>query len=157
MDVRTLTDVLELLQNGEAYSKKVAELKQEQENLIKIIEAVGSVDEIEKILLSTKKDKELSSALLETSQKEAERILTQAKKSADELKQEAMNKLSEAQRQLNVAQTKEAQAEESVRIAQQQAEEAKENVAQSRQMRKNVEQLELEVKERLAKLKSVMV
>ncbi len=151
------TALLELIANPDKYKQMLAELDARKAALDAAIATVGTIDEIND--LKAKAEKQLKKA-----NDEAIKVLEDASKKADSLVSTAQKAAEEALAQKASVQAREAQAAALAREAKFQLEdlaakhkELDKKLAKVSEYEKSLSDKELELNDRLAKLRSVMV
>ena len=157
MNIQDIADFIDLVKNPDKYDKLLKDLVDEQERLIAVIKTVGDVAEIESIKTQIKLDEK--QAILDR-----EAILTKIEQ--DRVKENVATTVLQADLQATRTkyqtlyqdlQEKEAETKELNRLAKKREKDLVSKQAELQEKLTNVEALKLELEDRLAKLKAVMV
>lgn len=157
MNIQDIADFIDLIKNPDKYDKLLKDLVDEQERLIAVIKTVGDVAEIESIKTQIKLDEK--QAILDR-----EAILTKIEQ--DRVKENVATTVLQADLQATRTkyqtlyqdlQEKEAETKELNKLAKKREKDLVSKQAELQEKLTNVEALKLELEDRLAKLKAVMV
>lgn len=157
MNIQDIADFIDLIKNPDKYDKLLKDLVDEQERLTAVIKTVGDVAEIESIKTQIKLDEK--QAILDR-----EAILTKIEQ--DRVKENIATTVLQADLQATRTkyqtlyqdlQEKEAETKELNRLAKKREKDLVSKQAELQEKLTNVEALKLELEDRLAKLKAVMV
>ena len=157
MNIQDVADFIDLIKNPDKYDKLLKDLVDEQERLTAVIKTVGDVAEIESIKTQIKLDEK--QAILDR-----EAILTKIEQ--DRVKENLATTALQADLQATRTkyqtlyqdlQEKEAETKELNRLAKKREKDLVSKQAELQEKLTNVEALKLELEDRLAKLKAVMV
>lgn len=157
MNIQDIADFIDLVKNPDKYDKLLKDLVDEQERLIAVIKTVGDVAEIESIKTQIKLDEK--QAILDR-----EAILTKIEQ--DRVKENVATTVLQADLQATRTkyqtlyqdlQEKEAETKELNKLAKKREKDLVSKQAELQEKLTNVEALKLELEDRLAKLKAVMV
>ena len=157
MNIQDIADFIDLVKNPDKYDKLLKDLVDEQERLTAVIKTVGDVAEIESIKTQIKLDEK--QAILDR-----EAILTKIEQ--DRVKENAATTALQADLQATRTkyqtlyqdlQEKEAETKELNKLAKKLEKDLVSKQAELQEKLTNVEALKLELEDRLAKLKAVMV
>ena len=157
MNIQDIADFIDLIKNPEKYDKLLKDLVDEQERLTAVIKTVGDVAEIESIKTQIKLDEK--QAILDR-----EAILTKIEQ--DRVKENLATTVLQADLQATRTkyqtlyqdlQEKEAETKELNQLAKKREKDLVRKQAELQEKLTNVEALKLELEDRLAKLKAVMV
>lgn len=157
MNIQDIADFIDLVKNPDKYDKLLKDLVDEQERLTAVIKTVGDVAEIESIKTQIKLDEK--QAILDR-----EAILTKIEQ--DRVKENVATTVLQADLQATRTkyqtlyqdlQEKEAETKELNRLAKKREKDLVSKQAELQEKLANVEALKLELEDRLAKLKAVMV
>lgn len=157
MNIQDIADFIDLVKNPDKYDKLLKDLVDEQERLTAVIKTVGDVAEIESIKTQIKLDEK--QAILDR-----EAILTKIEQ--DRVKENAATTALQADLQATRTkyqtlyqdlQEKEAETKELNQLAKKREKDLVSKQAELQEKLTNVEALKLELEDRLAKLKAVMV
>lgn len=157
MNIQDIADFIDLIKNPDKYDKLLKNLVDEQERLTAVIKTVGDVAEIESIKTQIKLDEK--QAILDR-----EAILTKIEQ--DRVKENLATTALQADLQATRTkyqtlyqdlQEKEAETKELNRLAKKREKDLVSKQAELQEKLTNVEALKLELEDRLAKLKAVMV
>ena len=157
MNIQDIADFIDLVKNPDKYDKLLKDLVDEQERLTAVIKTVGDVAEIEAIKTQIKLDEK--QAILDR-----EAILTKIEQ--DRVKENVATTVLQADLQATRTkyqtlyqdlQEKEAETKELNRLAKKREKDLVSKQAELQEKLTNVEALKLELEDRLAKLKAVMV
>ena len=157
MNIQDIADFIDLIKNPDKYDKLLKDLVDEQERLTAVIKTVGDVTEIESIKTQIKLDEK--QAILDR-----EAILTKIEQ--DRVKENVATTILQADLQATRTkyqtlyqdlQEKEAETKELNRLAKKREKDLVSKQAELQEKLTNVEALKLELEDRLAKLKAVMV
>lgn len=157
MNIQDIADFIDLVKNPDKYDKLLKDLVDEQERLTAVIKTVGDVAEIESIKTQIKLDEK--QAILDR-----EAILTKIEQ--DRVKENAATTALQADLQATRTkyqtlyqdlQEKEAETKELNKLAKKREKDLVSKQAELQEKLTNVEALKLELEDRLAKLKAVMV
>lgn len=157
MNIQDIADFIDLVKNPDKYDKLLKDLVDEQERLTAVIKTVGDVTEIESIKTQIKLDEK--QAILDR-----EAILTKIEQ--DRVKENVATTVLQADLQATRTkyqtlyqdlQEKEAETKELNRLAKKREKDLVSKQAELQEKLTNVEALKLELEDRLAKLKAVMV
>lgn len=157
MNIQDIADFIDLVKNPDKYDKLLKDLVDEQERLTAVIKTVGDVAEIESIKTQIKLDEK--QAILDR-----EAILTKIEQ--DRVKENVATTVLQADLQATRTkyqtlyqdlQEKEAETKELNRLAKKREKDLVRKQAELQEKLTNVEALKLELEDRLAKLKAVMV
>lgn len=157
MNIQDIADFIDLVKNPDKYDKLLKDLVDEQERLTAVIKTVGDVAEIESIKTQIKLDEK--QAILDR-----EAILTKIEQ--DRVKENVATTVLQADLQATRTkyqtlyqdlQEKEAETKELNRLAKKREKDLVSKQAELQEKLTNVEALKLELEDRLAKLKAVMV
>ena len=157
MNIQDVADFIDLVKNPDKYDKLLKDLVDEQERLTAVIKTVGDVAEIESIKTQIKLDEK--QAILDR-----EAILTKIEQ--DRVKENVATTVLQADLQATRTkyqtlyqdlQEKEAETKELNRLAKKREKDLVSKQAELQEKLTNVEALKLELEDRLAKLKAVMV
>ena len=157
MNIQDIADFIDLVKNPDKYDKLLKDLVDEQEWLKAVIKTVGDVAEIESIKTQIKLDEK--QAILDR-----EAILTKIEQ--DRVKENVATTVLQADLQATRTkyqtlyqdlQEKEAETKELNRLAKKREKDLVSKQAELQEKLTNVEALKLELEDRLAKLKAVMV
>lgn len=157
MNIQDIADFIDLIKNPDKYDKLLKDLVDEQERLTAVIKTVGDVAEIESIKTQIKLDEK--QAILDR-----EAILTKIEQ--DRVKENVATTVLQADLQATRTkyqtlyqdlQEKEAETKELNRLAKKREKDLVSKQAELQEKLTNVEALKLELEDRLAKLKAVMV
>lgn len=157
MNIQDIADFIDLIKNPDKYDKLLKDLVDEQERLKAVIKTVGDVAEIESIKTQIKLDEK--QAILDR-----EAILTKIEQ--DRVKENVATTVLQADLQATRTkyqtlyqdlQEKEAETKELNKLAKKREKDLVSKQAELQEKLTNVEALKLELEDRLAKLKAVMV
>lgn len=157
MNIQDIADFIDLIKNPDKYDKLLKDLVDEQERLTAVIKTVGDVTEIESIKTQIKLDEK--QAILDR-----EAILTKIEQ--DRVKENVATTILQADLQATRTkyqtlyqdlQEKEAETKELNKLAKKREKDLVSKQAELQEKLTNVEALKLELEDRLAKLKAVMV
>lgn len=157
MNIQDIADFIDLIKNPDKYDKLLKDLVDEQERLTAVIKTVGDVAEIESIKTQIKLDEK--QAILDR-----EAILTKIEQ--DRVKENVATTVLQADLQATRTkyqtlyqdlQEKEAETKELNQLAKKREKDLVSKQAELQEKLTNVEALKLELEDRLAKLKAVMV
>jgi len=157
MNIQDIADFIDLIKNPDKYDKLLKDLVDEQERLTAVIKTVGDVAEIESIKTQIKLDEK--QAILDR-----EAILTKIEQ--DRVKENVATTVLQADLQATRTkyqtlyqdlQEKEAETKELNKLAKKREKDLVSKQAELQEKLTNVEALKLELEDRLAKLKAVMV
>ena len=157
MNIQDIADFIDLIKNPDKYDKLLKNLVDEQERLTAVIKTVGDVAEIESIKTQIKLDEK--QAILDR-----EAILTKIEQ--DRVKENLATTVLQADLQATRTkyqtlyqdlQEKEAETKELNQLAKKREKDLVRKQAELQEKLTNVEALKLELEDRLAKLKAVMV
>ena len=157
MNIQDIADFIDLVKNPDKYDKLLKDLVDEQERLTAVIKTVGDVAEIESIKTQIKLDEK--QAILDR-----EAILTKIEQ--DRVKENVATTVLQADLQATRTkyqtlyqdlQEKEAETKELNKLAKKREKDLVSKQAELQEKITNVEALKLELEDRLAKLKAVMV
>ena len=157
MNIQDIADFIDLIKNPDKYDKLLKGLVDEQERLTAVIKTVGDVAEIESIKTQIKLDEK--QAILDR-----EAILTKIEQ--DRAKENVATTVLQADLQATRTkyqtlyqdlQEKEAETKELNQLAKKREKDLVRKQAELQEKLANVEALKLELEDRLAKLKAVMV
>lgn len=157
MNIQDIADFIDLIKNPDKYDKLLKDLVDEQERLKAVIKTVGDVAEIESIKTQIKLDEK--QAILDR-----EAILTKIEQ--DRVKENVATTALQADLQATRTkyqtlyqdlQEKEAETKELNKLAKKREKDLVSKQAELQEKLTNVEALKLELEDRLAKLKAVMV
>ena len=157
MNIQDIADFIDLIKNPDKYDKLLKDLVDEQERLTAVIKTVGDVAEIESIKTQIKLDEK--QAILDR-----EAILTKIEQ--DRVKENLATTVLQADLQATRTkyqtlyqdlQEKEAETKELNQLAKKREKDLVRKQAELQEKLINVEALKLELEDRLAKLKAVMV
>ena len=157
MNIQDIADFIDLIKNPDKYDKLLKDLVDEQERLTAVIKTVGDVAEIESIKTQIKLDEK--QAILDR-----EAILTKIEQ--DRVKENVATTVLQADLQATRTkyqtlyqdlQEKEAKTKELNQLAKKREKDLVSKQAELQEKLTNVEALKLELEDRLAKLKAVMV
>ncbi len=157
MNIQDVAEFIDLVKNPDKYDKLLKDLVDEQERLKAVIKTVGDVAEIESIKTQIKLDEK--QAILDR-----EAILTKIEQ--DRVKENVATTVLQADLQATRTkyqtlyqdlQEKEAETKELNRLAKKREKDLVSKQAELQEKLTNVEALKLELEDRLAKLKAVMV
>ena len=157
MNIQDIADFIDLIKNPDKYDKLLKDLVDEQERLKAVIKTVGDVAEIESIKTQIKLDEK--QAILDR-----EAILTKIEQ--DRVKENVATTVLQADLQATRTkyqtlyqdlQEKEAETKELNQLAKKREKDLVSKQAELQEKLTNVEALKLELEDRLAKLKAVMV
>ena len=157
MNIQDIADFIDLIKNPDKYDKLLKDLVDEQERLTAVIKTVGDVAEIESIKTQIKLDEK--QAILDR-----EAILTKIEQ--DRVKENVATTVLQADLQATRTkyqtlyqdlQEKEAETKELNQLAKKREKDLVRKQAELQEKLTNVEALKLELEDRLAKLKAVMV
>ena len=157
MNIQDIADFIDLIKNPDKYDKLLKDLVDEQERLTAVIKTVGDVTEIESIKTQIKLDEK--QAILDR-----EAILTKIEQ--DRVKENVATTVLQADLQATRTkyqtlyqdlQEKEAETKELNQLAKKREKDLVRKQAELQEKLANVEALKLELEDRLAKLKAVMV
>lgn len=157
MNIQDIADFIDLIKNPDKYDKLLKDLVDEQDRLKAVIKTVGDVAEIESIKTQIKLDEK--QAILDR-----EAILTKIEQ--DRVKENVATTVLQADLQATRTkyqtlyqdlQEKEAETKELNQLAKKREKDLVSKQAELQEKLTNVEALKLELEDRLAKLKAVMV
>ena len=157
MNIQDVAEFIDLVKNPDKYDKLLKDLVDEQDRLKAVIKTVGDVAEIESIKTQIKLDEK--QAILDR-----EAILTKIEQ--DRVKENVATTVLQADLQATRTkyqtlyqdlQEKEAETKELNKLAKKREKDLVSKQAELQEKLTNVEALKLELEDRLAKLKSVMV
>ena len=157
MNIQDIADFIDLIKNPDKYDKLLKDLVDEQDRLKAVIKTVGDVAEIESIKTQIKLDEK--QAILDR-----EAILTKIEQ--DRVKENVATTVLQADLQATRTkyqtlyqdlQEKEAETKELNKLAKKREKDLVSKQAELQEKLTNVEALKLELEDRLAKLKAVMV
>ncbi len=157
MNIQDVAEFIDLVKNPDKYDKLLKDLVDEQERLKAVIKTVGDVAEIESIKTQIKLDEK--QAILDR-----EAILTKIEQ--DRVKENVATTVLQADLQATRTkyqtlyqdlQEKEAETKELNKLAKKREKDLVSKQAELQEKLTNVEALKLELEDRLAKLKAVMV
>lgn len=157
MNIQDIADFIDLVKNPDKYDKLLKDLVDEQDRLKAVIKTVGDVAEIESIKTQIKLDEK--QAILDR-----EAILTKIEQ--DRVKENVATTVLQADLQATRTkyqtlyqdlQEKEAETKELNKLAKKREKDLVSKQAELQEKLTNVEALKLELEDRLAKLKAVMV
>ena len=157
MNIQDVAEFIDLVKNPDKYDKLLKDLVDEQERLTAVIKTVGDVAEIESIKTQIKLDEK--QAILDR-----EAILTKIEQ--DRVKENVATTALQADLQATRTkyqtlyqdlQEKEAETKELNKLAKKREKDLVSKQAELQEKLTNVEALKLELEDRLAKLKAVMV
>ena len=157
MNIQDIADFIDLVKNPDKYDKLLKDLVDEQDRLKAVIKTVGDVSEIESIKTQIKLDEK--QAILDR-----EAILTKIEQ--DRVKENVATTVLQADLQATRTkyqtlyqdlQEKEAETKELNKLAKKREKDLVSKQAELQEKLTNVEALKLELEDRLAKLKAVMV
>ena len=157
MNIQDIADFIDLVKNPDKYDKLLKDLVDEQDRLKAVIKTVGDVTEIESIKTQIKLDEK--QAILDR-----EAILTKIEQ--DRVKENVATTVLQADLQATRTkyqtlyqdlQEKEAETKELNQLAKKREKDLVRKQAELQEKLANVEALKLELEDRLAKLKAVMV
>ena len=157
MNIQDIADFIDLIKNPDKYDKLLKDLVDEQERLTAVIKTVGDVTEIESIKTQIKLDEKQAILDREAILKKIEQDRVKENVATTVLQADLQATRTKYQTLYQDLQEKEAETKELNKLAKKREKDLVSKQAELQEKLTNVEALKLELEDRLAKLKAVMV
>ena len=157
MNIQDIADFIDLIKNPDKYDKLLKDLVDEQERLTVVIKTVGDVTEIESIKTQIKLDEKQAILDREAILKKIEQDRVKENVATTALQADLQATRTKYQTLYQDLQEKEAETKELNQLAKKREKDLVRKQAELQEKLANVEALKLELEDRLAKLKAVMV
>ena len=157
MNIQDIADFIDLIKNPDKYDKLLKDLVDEQERLTAVIKTVGDVSEIESIKTQIKLDEKQAILDREAILKKIEQDRVKENVATTVLQADLQATRTKYQTLYQDLQEKEAETKELNQLAKKREKDLVRKQAELQEKLANVEALKLELEDRLAKLKAVMV
>ena len=157
MNIQDIADFIDLVKNPDKYDKLLKDLVDEQERLTAVIKTVGDVAEIESIKTQIKLDEKQAILDREAILRKIEQDRVKDNVATTVLQADLQATRTKYQTLYQDLQEKEAETKELNRLAKKREKDLVSKQAELQEKLTNVEALKLELEDRLAKLKAVMV
>ena len=157
MNIQDIADFIDLIKNPDKYDKLLKDLVDEQERLTAVIKTVGDVSEIESIKTQIKLDEKQAILDREALLTKIEQDRVKEKVATTALQTDLQATRTKYQTLYQDLQEKEAETKELNKLAKKREKDLVSKQAELQEKLTNVEALKLELEDRLAKLKAVMV
>ena len=157
MNIQDIADFIDLVKNPDKYDKLLKDLVDEQDRLKAVIKTVGDVAEIESIKTQIKLDEKQALLDREAILKKIEQDRVKENVATTVLQADLQATRTKYQTLYQDLQEKEAETKELNRLAKKREKDLVSKQAELQEKLTNVEALKLELEDRLAKLKAVMV
>ena len=157
MNIQDIADFIDLIKNPDKYDKLLKDLVDEQERLTAVIKTVGDVTEIESIKTQIKLDEKQAILDREAILKKIEQDRVKENVATTVLQADLQATRTKYQTLYQDLQEKEAETKELNQLAKKREKDLVRKQAELQEKLTNVEALKLELEDRLAKLKAVMV
>ena len=157
MNIQDIADFIDLIKNPDKYDKLLKDLVDEQERLTAVIKTVGDVTEIESIKTQIKLDEKQAILDREAILKKIEQDRVKENVATTVLQADLQATRTKYQTLYQDLQEKEAETKELNKLAKKREKDLVRKQAELQEKLANVEALKLELEDRLAKLKAVMV
>ena len=157
MNIQDIADFIDLIKNPDKYDKLLKDLVDEQERLTAVIKTVGDVSEIESIKTQIKLDEKQAILDREAILKKIEQDRVKENVATTVLQADLQATRTKYQTLYQDLQEKEAETKELNKLAKKREKDLVSKQAELQEKLANVEALKLELEDRLAKLKAVMV
>ena len=157
MNIQDIADFIDLIKNPDKYDKLLKDLVDEQERLKAVIKTVGDVAEIESIKTQIKLDEKQAILDREAILKKIEQDRVKENVATTVLQADLQATRTKYQTLYQDLQEKEAETKELNQLAKKREKDLVRKQAELQEKLANVEALKLELEDRLAKLKAVMV
>ena len=157
MNIQDIADFIDLIKNPDKYDKLLKDLVDEQERLTAVIKTVGDVSEIESIKTQIKLDEKQAILDREAILKKIEQDRVKENVATTVLQADLQATRTKYQTLYQDLQEKEAETKELNKLAKKREKDLVSKQAELQEKLTNVEALKLELEDRLAKLKAVMV
>ena len=157
MNIQDIADFIDLVKNPDKYDKLLKDLVDEQERLTAVIKTVGDVTEIESIKTQIKLDEKQAILDREAILKKIEQDRVKENVATTVLQADLQATRTKYQTLYQDLQEKEAETKELNKLAKKREKDLVSKQAELQEKLTNVEALKLELEDRLAKLKAVMV
>lgn len=157
MNIQDVAEFIDLVKNPDKYDKLLKDLVDEQERLIAVIKTVGDVAEIESIKTQIKLDEKQAILDREAILKKIEQDRVKENVATTALQADLQATRTKYQTLYQDLQEKEAETKELNKLAKKREKDLVSKQAELQEKLTNVEALKLELEDRLAKLKAVMV
>ena len=157
MNIQDIADFIDLIKNPDKYDKLLKDLVDEQERLTAVIKTVGDVAEIESIKTQIKLDEKQAILDREALLKKIEQDRVKENVATTVLQADLQATRTKYQTLYQDLQEKEAETKELNQLAKKREKDLVRKQAELQEKLTNVEALKLELEDRLAKLKAVMV
>ena len=157
MNIQDIADFIDLIKNPDKYDKLLKDLVDEQERLTAVIKTVGDVTEIESIKTQIKLDEKQAILDREAILKKIEQDRVKENVATTVLQADLQATRTKYQTLYQDLQEKEAETKELNKLAKKREKALVSKQAELQEKLTNVEALKLELEDRLAKLKAVMV
>ena len=157
MNLQDIADFIDLIKNPDKYDKLLKDLVDEQERLTAVIKTVGDVAEIESIKTQIKLDEKQAILDREAILTKIEQDRVKANVATTVLQADLQATRTKYQTLYQDLQEKEAETKELNKLAKKREKDLVSKQAELQEKLTNVEALKLELEDRLAKLKAVMV
>ena len=157
MNIQDVAEFIDLIKNPDKYDKLLKDLVDEQERLTAVIKTVGDVTEIESIKTQIKLDEKQAILDREAILKKIEQDRVKENVATTVLQADLQATRTKYQTLYQDLQEKEAETKELNKLAKKREKDLVSKQAELQEKLTNVEALKLELEDRLAKLKAVMV
>ena len=157
MNIQDIADFIDLIKNPDKYDKLLKDLVDEQDRLKAVIKTVGDVAEIESIKTQIKLDEKQAILDREAILKKIEQDRVKENVATTVLQADLQATRTKYQTLYQDLQEKEAETKELNKLAKKREKDLVSKQAELQEKLTNVEALKLELEDRLAKLKAVMV
>ena len=157
MNIQDIADFIDLVKNPDKYDKLLKDLVDEQERLTAVIKTVGDVAEIESIKTQIKLDEKQAILDREAILRKIEQDRVKDNVATTVLQADLQATRTKYQTLYQDLQEKEAETKELNKLAKKREKDLVSKQAELQEKLTNVEALKLELEDRLAKLKAVMV
>ena len=157
MNIQDVAEFIDLVKNPDKYDKLLKDLVDEQERLKAVIKTVGDVAEIESIKTQIKLDEKQAILDREAILKKIEQDRVKENVATTVLQADLQATRTKYQTLYQDLQEKEAETKELNKLAKKREKDLVSKQAELQEKLTNVEALKLELEDRLAKLKAVMV
>ena len=157
MNIQDVAEFIDLVKNPDKYDKLLKDLVDEQERLTAVIKTVGDVAEIESIKTQIKLDEKQAILDREAILKKIEQDRVKENVATTVLQADLQATRTKYQTLYQDLQEKEAETKELNQLAKKREKDLVSKQAELQEKLTNVEALKLELEDRLAKLKAVMV
>ena len=157
MNIQDIADFIDLIKNPDKYDQLLKDLVDEQERLTVVIKTVGDVTEIESIKTQIKLDEKQAILDREAILKKIEQDRVKENVATTVLQADLQATRTKYQTLYQDLQEKEAETKELNQLAKKREKDLVRKQAELQEKLANVEALKLELEDRLAKLKAVMV